>query len=82
MSYRIPSRKAVAEFALAGSWNGEDVVVAGTDGDGHVLRISRTQASVPASLVRRWLLVRDGHGRPRLKVVRDFVSGDGYLFTV
>lgn len=81
MSHRTPSRKLVAALAAAGQWTDEDVVLAGTDAHGRALLISRAQALVPASLVRRWLLIKDGAGVPRLVVVREFVSGDGCLFT-
>lgn len=81
MSHRTPSRKHIAGLAMAGHWMDEDTVLAGTDAHGHALLISRAQALVPASLVRSWLLIKDGNGQPRLRVVGDFVSGDGFLFT-
>lgn len=82
MSHRMPSRKLVASLAAAGCWSADDVVLAGTDGHGRPMQIARGQAAVPSSLVRRWLLVKDAAGEPRLRVVRDFVAGDGCLFTV
>lgn len=82
MSYRTPSRKSITRLAAAGGWHDDDVVLSGTDGHDLPMRIERVQAAaVPGSLVRRWLLVKDARGGPRLKVVRDFVSGDGCLFT-
>lgn len=44
------------------------------------MRFVRRESAVPASLVRRWLVVKDARGAPRLAVVRDFVSSDGFLF--
>jgi hypothetical protein len=81
MSHRTPSRKVIAGLAVAGCWTNDDVVLAGTDALGRPMQLTRGQAAVPASLVRRWLVVRDAEGQPRLAVVRDFVSGDGCLFT-
>ena len=80
MSYRVPSRKLVANLAAAGGWSDHDVVLTGTDGHGCPMRFVRRESAVPASLVRRWLVVKDARGAPRLAVVRDFVSSDGFLF--
>ena len=80
MSYRTVSRKLIAALAAAGDWSDEDVVVSGTDAQDRAVRISRSEAAVPATLVRRWLQVRDALREPRLKVVGAFVSADGYLF--
>ena len=80
MSYRTVSRKLVATLVADGDWNDEDVVVSGTDAQDRALCISRAEAAVPATLVRRWLQVRNALREPRLKVVAAFVSADGYLF--
>lgn len=81
MSYRAPSKKSLTGMAAAGGWADDDVVLAGTDEHEAAMCLSRAQAAVPTTLVRRWLLVKDALGEPRLRVVRDFVSGDGFLFT-
>lgn len=80
MSYHARSRKFIATLEAAGDWSDEDVVVSGTDAQDRDLRISRAEAAVPATLVRRWLQVRNALREPRLKVVGAFVSADGYLF--
>lgn len=80
MSHHAPSRKFIAALEASGDWSDEDVVVSGTDGHGRPVFISRSEAAVPATLVRRWLQVRDALREPRLKVVGAFVSADGYLF--
>ncbi|HEX2544814.1 MAG TPA: hypothetical protein VHL79_08045 [Ramlibacter sp.] len=82
MGDRIPSRKLAAQLAKDNDWQASDVVVAGVDKDGGAVRLTRAQAAVPASLVRRWLIVKGGNGEPLLRVVGDFISGDGVLFTV
>ena len=80
MSYHARSRTFIAALEAAGDWSDEDVVVSGTDAQDRDLRISRAEAAVPATLVRRWLQVRNALREPRLKVVGAFVSADGYLF--
>lgn len=80
MSYRTVSRKLIASLAAEGDWTDEDVVVSGTDAQNGSVRISRAEAAVPATLVRRWLQVRNALREPRLKVVGAFISADGYLF--
>ena len=80
MSYHAPSRKYIAALEATGNWRDEDVVVSGTDGHDRAVCISRAEAAVPATLVRRWLQVRDALREPRLRVVGAFVSADGYLF--
>lgn len=80
MSYRTPSRKLIATLEAAGDWKDEDVVVRGTDAHEGAVCISRAEATVPATLVRRWLQVRNALREPRLRVVGAFVSADGYLF--
>ncbi|NNU42406.1 hypothetical protein [Ramlibacter montanisoli] len=80
MSRPAPSRKYIAALEAAGDWSDQDVVVSGTDAQERAVRISRSEAAVPAALVRRWLQVRDALREPRLKVVAAFVSADGFLF--
>jgi hypothetical protein len=82
VSYRTPSQKKISELATAQSWTDADVVIEGSDADGKEVRITRSAAKVPGSLVRRWLVVRDRDGMTKLRVVRDFISGDGFLFSV
>jgi hypothetical protein len=80
MSYHLPSRKVIATLQAEGAWSADDVVVRGTDARDGAMSISRAEAAVPATLVRRWLQVRNALRQPRLKVVCPFVSADGYLF--
>jgi hypothetical protein len=82
MSYRTPSQKVIAHLAATEGWDDGDVVVEGTDADGKPMAMTRRQAAVPGALVRRWLVVKDSQGHPLLRVVRTFVSADGFLFTV
>jgi hypothetical protein len=82
MSYRTPSQKVIAQLAASEGWDDADVVVEGLDQSGNPMSLTRRQAAVPGSLVRRWLVVRDAQGVALLKVVRNFVSSDGFLFTV
>jgi hypothetical protein len=82
MSYRTPSQKVISQLAASEGWDDADVVVEGLDQSGNPMRLTRREAAVPGSLVRRWLVVRDAQGVALLKVVRNFVSADGFLFTV
>ncbi|QJW84408.1 hypothetical protein HK414_13385 [Ramlibacter terrae] len=82
MSYRTPSTKQIAAPASEQAWDDADVVLEGTAADGSPLRITRAEARVPANPVRRWLAMKGEVGDRRLECVRDFVSADGYLFTV
>jgi hypothetical protein len=82
MSYRTPSQKVIAQLAEAEGWDDADVVIEGLDQSGKPMALARRQAAVPGALVRRWLVVRGAGGEPLLRVVRTFVSADGFLFTV
>jgi hypothetical protein len=82
MSYRTPSQKVIAQLAEAERWSDADIVIEGMDQRGKPMSLTRRQAAVPGALVRRWLVVRDSSGEALLRVVRTFVSADGFLFTV
>lgn len=71
-----------AQLARDGDWQGADIVVEGRDAAGAPMRLTRSACAVPASLVRRWLIVKGADGQLLLRVVRDFLSSDGVLFTV
>jgi hypothetical protein len=82
MSYRTPSQKVIAQLAESERWDDDDVVIEGLDQSGKPMSLTRRQAWVPGALVRRWLVVRDANGQPLLRVMRTFVSADGFLFSV
>jgi hypothetical protein len=82
MSYRTPSQKVISQLAETESWTDEDIVIDGFDQSGQPMTMTRRQAAVPGALVRRWLVVRDLRGEALLRVVRTFVSADGFLFSV
>ena len=80
MQARKAPRWQTQLLAREGNWSEDDPVIEIQGRDG-VTRITRAQAGVPDSLVRRWLS-RANYRRTSasVRVLKDFITADGMLY--
>ena len=80
MQARKAPRWKTQLLASEGNWSDDDAVIEIEGHDG-LTRITRAQARVPDSLVRRWLSPADYRRcSASVRVLKEFITADGTLY--